>query len=238
MTDINCKRCSSGNCVKNGTVRGKARWLCKDCRYNFVIGDGRVHADLVAKKALAVIMYSVCKSSYGMLGRLFGVSRSLTYRWIREAADQLPEPTVPGSIQEMEFDEMWHFIGSKKTKYGSSKRWIVAQGEPWPGSLVVVMLQLPQASFERFLYGSMPFQRCYLQSGISLIGIEQDNSNTRHCLMTRRTKVVSKSEYMDYQAVACYDRSREISNAISIYLWVNTLIIISTQIVNEVCMLC
>ena len=30
------------------------------------------------------------------------------------------------------------------------------------------------------------------------IGIEQDNSNTRHCLarMTRRTKVVSKSEYM------------------------------------------
>ena len=120
MTDINCKRCSSSNCVKNGTVRGKARWLCKDCRYNFVIGDGRVHADLVAKKALAVIMYSVCKSSYGMLGRLFGVSRSLTYRWIREAADQLPEPTVSGSIQEMEFDEMWHFIGSKK-----NKKWII-----------------------------------------------------------------------------------------------------------------
>ena len=145
MADINCKRCSSDNCVKNGTVRGKAHWLCKDCRYNFVIGDGRVHADLAAKKALAVIMYSVCKSSYGMLGRLFGVSRSLTYRWIRKAADQLLEPTVSGSIQEMEFDEMWHFIGSKKTKNGSSKRWIVAQGEPWPGSQVVVMLQ-PSAS--------------------------------------------------------------------------------------------
>ena len=74
MADINCKKCSSGNCVKNGTVRGKARWLCKDCRYNFVLGDARVHTDLVAKKALAVIMYSVSKSSYGMLGRLFGVS--------------------------------------------------------------------------------------------------------------------------------------------------------------------
>ena len=144
MTDINCKRCSSVNCVKNGMVRGKARWLCKDCRYNFVLGGARVHADLVAKKALAVIMYSVSKSSYGMLGRLFGVSRSLVYCWIREAADQLPEPTVPGSIQEMSLTKCG-ISSAKKTKYGSSKRWIVAQGEPWLGSLVVVMLQ-PSAS--------------------------------------------------------------------------------------------
>ena len=93
MADINCKKCSSVNCVKNGTVRVKARWLCKDCRYNFVLGDAQVHADLVAKKALALIMYSVSKSSYEMLGQLFGVSRSLVYRWIREAADQLLEPT-------------------------------------------------------------------------------------------------------------------------------------------------
>jgi len=41
----------------------------------------------------------------------------------------------------MEFDEMWHFIGAKKTKDGSSKPWIVAQGELWPGLSVVVILQ-------------------------------------------------------------------------------------------------
>jgi len=41
----------------------------------------------------------------------------------------------------MEFDEMGHFIGSKKTKNGSSKRWIVAQGELLPGLSVIVMLQ-------------------------------------------------------------------------------------------------
>ena len=37
-----------------------------------------------------------------------------------------------------------------------------------------------------------------LPAGRHIIGKEQDNSNTRHCLarMTRRTKVVSKSEYM------------------------------------------
>ena len=30
------------------------------------------------------------------------------------AAEALPEPEAPGDIKEMEFDEMWHFIGSKK----------------------------------------------------------------------------------------------------------------------------
>jgi hypothetical protein len=44
-------------------------------------------------------------------------------KWIRHEAATLPEPGVSGSIREMEFDEMWHFIGSKKTKDGPSRRW-------------------------------------------------------------------------------------------------------------------
>jgi transposase len=136
-----CKRCKSTRTVKNGIVREKLRYKCKECGYNFVEGDGRTNESLAAKKALAVILYSLGKASYGMLGKIFGVSRSLIYRWIAEEARRFPEPTVPGSIREMEFDEMWHFIGSKKTKLGSSKRWIVAQGELLPGLSVVVMLQ-------------------------------------------------------------------------------------------------
>ncbi|OYW90276.1 MAG: hypothetical protein B7Z18_11660 [Alishewanella sp. 32-51-5] len=46
-----------------------------------------------------------------------------------------------GEIKEIEFDEMWHFIQSKKTKNGSSKQWIVAQGELLPGLSAIVMLQ-------------------------------------------------------------------------------------------------
>ena len=129
IADINCKNVAALTALKMVRCGIKLAGCVRIAGITLCIGDARVHDDLVAKKALAVIMYSVSKSSYGMLGRLFGVSRSLVYRWIREAADQLPEPTVPGSIQEMEFDEMWHFIGSKKTKYGSSKRWVVTQGE-------------------------------------------------------------------------------------------------------------
>lgn len=146
---ISCKRCKSERAVKNGEVRGKQRYRCKSCGYNFIEGDGRMNESLAVKKALAVILYSLSKTSYSMLGHIFGVSRSLTYRWIEEEAAKLPEPVVSGTIKEMEFDEMWHFIGSKKTKSGSSRRWIVAQGELLPGWSAVVILQPSSASTTR-----------------------------------------------------------------------------------------
>lgn len=144
-----CKRCGCEQSVKNGKVRGKARYKCKKCSLNFVEGDERVNESLVVKKALAVILYSLGKASFNMLGKLFGHSPSLLYRWIVEEMAKLPEPAVPGDIKEMEFDEMWHFIGSKKTKSGSSKRWIVAQGELLPGWSAVVMLQRSGGSTTR-----------------------------------------------------------------------------------------
>lgn len=146
---IPCKRCASQATVKNGMVRGQQRYRCKACGCNFIQGDRRVDDSLVIKKALAVILYSLAKASFGRLGHIFGVSRSLTYRWIKAEAERLPEPEVSGDIQEMEFDEMWHFIGSKKTKFGSSRPWIVAHGEPWPGWSVIVMLQPFSASTTR-----------------------------------------------------------------------------------------
>ncbi len=74
---LNCKRCGSGHLTKNGMVRGKVRHKCKDCGVNFVDGDRRTKDSLAAKKALAVILYGAGKASFGMLGKLFGHSRSL-----------------------------------------------------------------------------------------------------------------------------------------------------------------
>lgn len=136
-----CKRCQSDKVVKNGFVRKQQRYKCRECVCNFVLGDLRVKESVVVKKALAVILYSLGKASFGMLGKVFGHSRSLMYNWIASEAKKLPEPVVGNDIREMEFDEMWHFIGSKKTRNGSSKRWIVAQGELLPGWWAAVILQ-------------------------------------------------------------------------------------------------
>lgn len=137
---ITCKNCNCTNTVKNGKVRFKQRYKCSNCGFNFVFGDGRIDRKAEIKKALCVILYALGKASFGFLGKLFGVSRSTTYNWIKKIAGDIEDPKVGADIKEIEFDEMWHFIGSKKTKNGSLRRWTVVQGELLPGLLVVVML--------------------------------------------------------------------------------------------------
>ncbi len=137
----NCKDCGSERVTKNGSVRGKQRYRCKDCSLNFIEGDQRVKQSTTVKKALAVILSSLGKASFNMLGKIFGHSPSVVYRWIAKEMDKTKEPVLDGDIKEIALDEMWHFINSKKTKNGSSKPWIVAQGELLPGLQAVVMLQ-------------------------------------------------------------------------------------------------
>lgn len=138
---VNCKDCDSERIIKNGRVRGVQRYKCKECGLNFVCGDRRQKSQTAVKKALCVMLYSLGKASFGMLGKILNHSPSIIYRWIVEAMDKTEEPEISSTIQEMEFDEMWHFIGSKKTKNGSSRPWIVAHGELLPGLQAVVMLQ-------------------------------------------------------------------------------------------------
>ena len=61
--------------------------------------------------------------------------------WIKKASLEVEMPEITNDIREIEFDEMWHFIGSKKTKNGSSKPLIVNQEKLLHGLRVTVMLQ-------------------------------------------------------------------------------------------------
>ena len=96
---------------------------------------------IAAQKAMCILLYAMAKGSFRMMGRMFKKNHSLIYRWIRAFGETLPEPKVSGDIKEVEFDELWHFIVSKKTNFGSSKPLTVVQGEPWPGCSAVVILQ-------------------------------------------------------------------------------------------------
>jgi transposase len=138
---LSCKRCGGVRFIKNGIVSGKQRYQCKDCHHRFREGDNRTNDKIAAKKALCVLFYSMAKGSFRMLGHLLNTDHTLVYRWIRKFGESLPEPAVSGTITEMEFDEMWHFIGQKKRNFGSSKPLIVAHGELWAGYSAIVILQ-------------------------------------------------------------------------------------------------
>jgi transposase len=143
---IACKNCQNTHTVKNGFVRDTQRYKCKMCGYNFVLGDERRPHTTEIKKALCIILSSLGTASFGFVAKLFGVSRTTTYDWIRQAASIIDEPALDSDIQEIECAEMWHFIQSTKEKSGLLKPWIVAQGEPWPGCSVVVMRQRSNGS--------------------------------------------------------------------------------------------
>jgi len=141
MALTKCKNCGCSMVSRNGNVRGKQRYKCKECGFNFVAGDERTDEKTAALKALVIMLYSIGKCSYGMLGKIFGRNRSLIYRWIREAGLACEPVAVGGEVREIEFDEMWHFIQSKKTSFGSSRPLIAARGKLSHGYSVVVMLQ-------------------------------------------------------------------------------------------------
>ncbi len=109
------------------------------------------------------------------------------------------------------------FCGSKKTKSGSSRPWIVAQGELLP----LVVGNRDAATFRKLYEKVKHLKNCtfytddwdafakilprdrHIIGKSGTVSIERDNSNTRHHLarMTRRTKVVSKKVNMVYDSI-------------------------------------
>ena len=136
---IKCKRCGKSSFTKNGFVRGLQRYRCKACGCNFTCTKPRgCHPAL---KALAVLLYSMGGASYRYIAYLLDVSHVSVYKWIRDTAAALPEPEISAEVKEIEIDEMWHFLGLKKTKDGYGKPMIVAKGVVSPGLWVAVILR-------------------------------------------------------------------------------------------------
>ena len=62
------------------------------------------------------------KGSFNFLGRLFKVSPTAVYKWVRKEAEMLPYPEIKNRIQEIEIDEMWYFVQSKKQMLDTKSR--------------------------------------------------------------------------------------------------------------------
>ena len=140
MQEIICKKCGSSYCVKSGYIRDNQRYKCKDCGYNFKLGDNRGKIKPEAK-ALAMLMYGSGKASYGMIARLFNVSRPAVLYWIRSIGSKFPEPVVDTEIEEVSIDEMWHFINKKNKKFGYGGQWTAVTTRPSDGLLAIVILK-------------------------------------------------------------------------------------------------
>jgi transposase-like protein len=139
MVDVCCKACGGGSYIRNGIVRGHQRYKCKDCGCHFT--DTPPRGKPAGMKALAVLLYSMGNASFGMIGRLLGVSDVSVYNWVRAEGEALSSPEVPGDVRIVAIDEMWHFLKKSLKNSGSGAPLTLCSGEPWPGLWVGVMMQ-------------------------------------------------------------------------------------------------
>ena len=113
-----CPKCQSIEVVKNGQVQGKQRYKCKSCSLQFTRLTPRGRP--AQEKAMAVTLYTL-GLSIRAIARLIGVSPTAVLKWIKTFAKTHYEKPAPGDAIIVELDEMWHYLGSKKTSYGSGK---------------------------------------------------------------------------------------------------------------------
>ena len=114
-----CNQCGSTKIVKNGkSASGKQKYRCNDCRS---YGTVNPQVQYTPERKAEILRAYQERSSLRGLERTFGVTRQTVASWLRQAATALPAnlPTAEAQAADvLEVDELWSFVGSKKTNAG------------------------------------------------------------------------------------------------------------------------
>jgi insertion element IS1 protein InsB len=214
-----CPPCGSPRTIKFGLARGKQRWRCRACRYQFT--QPAVARPKPEAQQAAVTLYSH-GLSLRSIGRLLGTTAQSVLRWVCRYVDaRCPKPRpIPGQAVVVELDEMWHYLQRK-----TDKLWIWKAVDRATGRLIdwecgdrsastarPLIERLTAWSVRLFCTDSYAAYETLLQVGQHYQGkdqtlrVERDNGRQRHWLANfrRRSIVVSKSKAMVERRIALY----------------------------------
>ena len=114
-----CPRCGAGETVRNGTRRGKQRWVCRSCRRTFGVTTGTAVAGLrtdvteIAQALLVVLRRGSLRAAEEVTGHKYETISG----WVRRAsahAEALTDVLVRDlHLSEVEVDEFWSFVRAK-----------------------------------------------------------------------------------------------------------------------------
>lgn len=115
---ITCPHCQrNGQQVKAGLNRsGSQRYLCKVCRRKYTPAPkAQGYSEALRRQA---VQQAVDGGNYRRIGRALGVDHQTVANWVKARSEALPDaPPVPeGELAVNELDEVFTFIGAKKTK--------------------------------------------------------------------------------------------------------------------------
>jgi len=110
---ISCPKCQSANYVKNGFVRRKQRYKCKNCLCNFICGDSRKRYDNTSRNLVIRMYLNNC--GFRRIAEILSLPLSTCFMWIRNAGqivDQMVRERKQGTqdIEVLEMDELYTFV--------------------------------------------------------------------------------------------------------------------------------
>ena len=109
-----CPKCQSEKTRKDGIVKQRQRYMCKECRYHFTVME-RGKPSKMKRDALVLYLEGLGLRS---IGRFLGVSHVTVYNWIKEFGKKVDEIRATEDLEVIEIDEMHTYIGEKKTTVG------------------------------------------------------------------------------------------------------------------------
>jgi transposase len=103
------------NFRKDGIVKSKQRYFCRDCKHRFTVEQvGKPNK--IRRDALILYLEGL---GFRSIGRYLNVSHVAVFNWIKSFGERLDDFRNPEDIEVVELDEMHTYIGSKKTTVGS-----------------------------------------------------------------------------------------------------------------------
>lgn len=207
---MQCPKCESSKHVKDGIVKNKQRYKCKECSFRYTVLKKSTEKPLHLKR-LALQLY-LEGLGFSSIGRVLNVSNVSILNWIKAFGEQVENLRTNDPVNFIEIDEMHTYIGSKKNyqwiwiavdRYG--KKFInVVIGDRSSATGKELWLAVESQSDGKVAtdywkpYENFISKAKHIQSKAQTFTVEGYNSLFRHFLarMRRKTKCYSKSMYM------------------------------------------
>lgn len=115
---MQCPKCESKRFIKDGIVKSKQRYKCKECKFRYTVVKKSTEKPLSLKRfALQLYLEGL---GFRSIGRILNVSNVSILNWIRLFGKEVQSLQSEEAINVTEIDEMHTYIGQKKTtnRYG------------------------------------------------------------------------------------------------------------------------
>ena len=110
---ISCPKCHLSKYIRNGFVRSKQRYKCKNCFCNFTHKDARNKYDNTSRNLVIRMYLNNC--GFRRISEILSIPLATCFMWIRNAGrivDQMVREQQKASedIEILEMDELYTFV--------------------------------------------------------------------------------------------------------------------------------